>query len=180
MLSARLATYLCSEQTTPRMIFSNSININILEFIRAGHFDYIKPGHTKAWILNNFPDPDDIGIGDNVRTAKIWFYGNIELHFDKEELSLIYSDSIIDLDGGKSLEINKWIFNDSTRLSLSKFINELNIEGIDFYKKTEENDNGCLRLTIFKSNVLLTFTNQESKTNNPNDFKLTSFNLMRQ
>jgi hypothetical protein len=88
------------------MKLTDKIHIDILSFIRTGKFDYLKIGQTKEWILNNFPDPDDIGIGDTIKNAQIWFYGNIELHFDKDELSLIFSENIVGLDGGPSIEFD--------------------------------------------------------------------------
>lgn len=158
----------------------NKIEIDILDFIKTGKFDYLKVGQTKEWILNNFPDPDDIGIGDTIMNAKIWFYGNIELHFDKEELFLIFTDNIDDLDGGQNLKLNKWILNDRNSLTLSNFIDKLNIERIDFSKKTEKSDLEYVRLNISKSNVQLTFTDEENRLTNPNQFKLSSFSLLRQ
>src|SRR5262245_51733959 len=104
------------------MTISHNIDIDILDFFKTGRFDYLKPGQTKEWILNNFPDPDDIGIGDTLMNARIWFYGNIELHFDKDQLSAIFSENINDLDGGRSLNINKWILNDPLNLKLVNFI----------------------------------------------------------
>ena len=161
------------------MTLPNKIEIDILDFIKTGKFDYLKIGQTKEWILNNFPDPDDIGIGDTINNAKIWFYGNIELHFDKDELFLIFTDNIDDLEGGQNLELNKWILSDRNSLTLSNFIDKLNIERIDFSKKTENFDLEYIRLKIFDSNVQLTFINKENGATNPNEFKLSSFNLSR-
>ena len=94
------------------MKLNNFIEIDILDFFKTGKFDYLKLGHSKEWILNNFPDPDDFGMGENLLTAKIWFYGNIELHFDKSELFLIFSENINDLNGGQFLKLNKWILDE--------------------------------------------------------------------
>jgi hypothetical protein len=161
------------------MTVSYKITIDILNFIRTGQFDCLKPGQTKEWILNNFPDPDDIGMGNSLENAQIWFYGNIELHFDKDKLFLIFSESIVDLNGGKSLKLNKWVLSDTENLKLSNFIQKLNIAHIDFSKKTEKYDLEYVRLRIFESNVEFTFVDEEKKLNNPNEFKLSSFGLSR-
>lgn len=155
------------------------MNIDILNFIRTGQFDCLKPGQTKEWILNNFPAPDDIGMGSSLENSEIWFYGNIELHFDKDKLSLIFSESIVDLNGGKSLQLNKWALSDRENLKLSNFIQKLNIEHIDFSKNTEKYDFEYVKLRISESNVELTFIDEEKKLNNPNEFILSSFSLTR-
>lgn len=159
------------------MTLPNKIEIDILGFIKTGKFDFLKIGQTKEWILNNFPSPDDIGIGDTINNAKIWFYGNIELHFDKDKLCLIFSDNISDLDGGEYLELKKWVFNDTDSLTLSKFIDELNTERVDFSKKTEKFELEYIRLNIVGSNVQLTFIDEENVLTNPNDFRLSAFSL---
>ena len=161
------------------MKLSNKIEIDILAFFKFGKFDYLKVGQTKEWILNNFPDPDDIGMGDTLRNSKIWFYGNIELHFEEDELSLIFSDNIIDLDGGEFLVLNKWILDDQSKLKLSCFIEKLNDERIDYTKKTEKLDLEYVRLTITGSNVQLTFIDEENKLSDPNEFRLSAFSLAR-
>jgi len=162
------------------MTLSTKINIDVLDFIRSGRFDCLKLGQTKEWILNNFPDPNDIGIGDTLLNAKIWFYGNIELHFDEDGLFLIFSDHIIDLDGGQFLALNKWILDDPADLTLSNFISNLNAEHIDFSKKTEQLDLEYIRLKISKSNVQLTFIQDEDKSYSPSEFRLSAFSLIRQ
>jgi hypothetical protein len=159
------------------MTFPYKIEIGILDFIKTGRFDYVKIGQSKEWILNNFPDPDDIGMGDTISNAKIWFYGNIELHFEKNELCLIFCENIARLDGGAHLKLNKWILDDTNSLTLLNFIEKLNIERIDFSKTTEKYDFEYVRLNILSSNVQLTFTDEENNSKNPNKFMLSAFRL---
>ncbi len=159
------------------MILLHKINIAILDFIKTGRFDYLKLGQTKEWILNNFPDPEF--IGDSVMDAPIWFYGSIELHFDKDELFLIFSEDMAALDGGQFLELDKWIFGDPTKLTLANFIAQLNLEDIDFSKRTEKFDSKYIRITITQSNVQLSFVDAENELDNPNEFPLTSISLIR-
>ncbi len=65
------------------MKLPNKIKIDLLDFIKNGKFDYIKLGQTKELILKNFADPDDFSIDFLNPNYTIWFYGNIEFHFDK-------------------------------------------------------------------------------------------------
>lgn len=162
------------------MKLNNPIDIDVLDFFKTGKFDYLKLGQSKEWILNNFPDPDDFGMGENLLHAKIWFYGNIELHFDKEDLCLIFSENIHDLTGGQFLKLNKWILEEPGKLSLAYVILQLNKQRIDFFKKTERLDEEYIRLQIVDSNVWLTFINHENEFTNPNDFMLSAFSLTRQ
>ena len=59
----------------------NPVNVDLFKFVTKGEFDYIENGQTKEWILNNFPDPDQ--IGDMGHGLSIWLYGRIEFQFDK-------------------------------------------------------------------------------------------------
>jgi len=161
------------------MKLADKIDINLLDFFRTGKFDYLKLGQTKEWILNNFPDPDDFGMGGTLMTAKIWFYGNIELHFDKDELFLIFADNIYHLEGGQSLKLNKWILDDPNRLTLSHVIEQLNRNRIDFSKKTEKIDLEYVRLNITESKVQLTFIDENNELENVNEFRLSAFSLTR-
>ena len=161
------------------MKLNSRIEINILEFIKTGKFDYLKMGHSKEWILNNFPDPDGYGMGSNVIAADIWFYGNIELHFYKDELFLIHTENISDMDGGEFLKLDKWILEDAKNLRLSYFIQHLNFQKIDFSKSTEYLDSEYIRVNIAKSNVQLTFLDEENTLIDPNKFILSSINLSR-
>ncbi len=68
------------------MQLQHRITIDLLEFIQSAKFDYIKLGQTKEWILNNFPDPDGLQDSAEVYDNPIWWYGNIELHFNGQEL----------------------------------------------------------------------------------------------
>jgi hypothetical protein len=77
------------------MHLKHKITIDLLDFIKYGKFDYIKIGKSKEWIINNFPDPDFLSKSPEVYNHPIWQYGNIEFHFNNEELFLIYSDYII-------------------------------------------------------------------------------------
>lgn len=95
------------------MKFNTKIHIVFLDFIKHGKFDVIKLGQSKEWILNNFADPDKFDENPWIfkrSNCSIWTYGNIEFHFDKENnLWLIFSDYLEQLDGGKYKYSVRWL-----------------------------------------------------------------------
>jgi len=166
------------------------INIALLDAIKTGNFDCLKLGQKKEWIINNFPPPDDV-YKDNY-TSPIWFYGNIELHFqDDETLFLIYSDNIDELNGGQSLILDKWILSDPEKLTLENVISSLNKERIGFKlaHKTLTNGYSSASIHILLSSVSLSFAPTEKDeeeieeylsrciVEDSNLFKLASFSL---
>ncbi len=153
------------------------IEIDILDFIKNGKFDFIKIGQTKEWILNNFPDPDVFGMGKTIQDAEILCYGNIEFHFYEGKLSLIHGENLNELNGGNFLKIKKWIFLENKDLTLLEFINELNIKEIDFTKKTENFNSKYVKIHILKSNIQFTFIGEDNELKNQNHFTLYSFSL---
>ncbi|WP_108870043.1 hypothetical protein [Aquimarina aquimarini] len=153
------------------------IEIDVLEFFKTGKFDNLKLGQTKEWILNNFPHPDNYGDDFLSEKVNIWTYGGIELHFEKGKLYLIYSDYWYEgkLDSGYQLKLNKWIFEDISKLNLLYVLTKLNEHDID-YKKKADNLGVLLRL---KSGVELTFENiNDIEGLKSNDFHITSFALV--
>ena len=158
------------------MKFETKIKIDFLDFIKESKFDYIKLGQAKGWILNNFPDPD--GYSDEFLEPKYtsWRYGNIEFHFNKaNELFLIYSDYLSELDGGENLDIDKWIFEDYSKLNLTYVLTQLNIQEIDYCKSS---DKIGIRL-ITKSGVELGFAKETDEVvGDINQLHMTSFSLI--
>lgn len=157
------------------MKLQTKIKIDFLGFIKYGKFDFIKLGQTKEWILNNFPDPDDYSTDFLTSKYTIWTYGNIEFHFDKSnELFLIYSDYINKLDGGENLDLNKWILEDYSKLTLAYVTTKLNEQEIDYCKST---DSFFVRLKT-RSGVELGFEKEpDNVISDPNQLHLTYFEL---
>jgi len=152
------------------------ISISLLEFIKHGKFDYIKLGQSKEWILNNFPDPDGFSEEFLHPNYAIWTYGNIEFHFNKQNiLFLIYSDYIHELDGGESLSLDKWIVADYPKLNLTYVLTQLNQKEIDYCKSSSQ-----FAITLStKSGVELGFSKDlEDTIPDPNQLHLSSFSLM--
>jgi hypothetical protein len=172
------------------MKLSSPLDIDLLEFIRTGKFDYIKIGQTKEWISNNFPDPD-LMYKDNYESP-IWFYGNIEFHFHEDEtLFLIYSDYIETLTGGDNLKLNKWIFNEPDKLTIENVTHHLTKQRIAFKLEFGSLSSGytSAAIRILTSHVKLSFALEENDeddievyhkktlTEDANQFKLFSFSL---
>lgn len=172
------------------MKLPHKIPINLLDFIKTGKFDYIKLGQTREWIFNNFPDPDWLTDNPDTYANPIWQYGNIEFHFSDNQLSLIYSDYIDTLDGGDSLELDKWIFAEPQKLKLSYVMTQLNQQRISFTTKHKQQSNLTgTELTILDSGVTMGFVPLEEeyeslsdllerhRSEDSNLFKMCSFSL---
>ena len=157
------------------MKLKQKIEIDFLEFFKTGRFDYLKLGQTKEWIRNNFPDPDCGGFNDN-----IWCYGNIELHFYKEQLFLIYSDYLSELNGGKSLKLNKWILETPENLTLEFVIYKLNETQIDFTLTHNKKCKNQIEIHLIESGIKLGFIDYNEQNINPNLFSLNFFSLYKQ
>lgn len=147
------------------------LHIDILNFLKTGNFDVIRIGQSKGWIADNFPKPDSVWDTDE---GSIWSYGNIELHFNENELFMIYSDhfNTEKLHAGEHISLNNWIFDRPRSLTLKNVIQALNTEHIDFQKTTNE-----LNITLtFSSGVVLYFENHKDIENlDPNKYHLMAF-----
>ncbi|BDD12088.1 hypothetical protein FUAX_45200 (plasmid) [Fulvitalea axinellae] len=118
----------------------------------------------------------------------IWTYGNIELHFNNDELFLIFSDYINELDGGNSLELKKWFLENTEKLKLSDIISQLNSKHVDYQKVTNIGLSVNLEL---ESGVSLGFLLEENldeeyedflercKKTNQDEYRLGSFSLLK-
>jgi hypothetical protein len=172
------------------MKLNHKVLVNLLDFIKSGKFDFIKLDQTKEWIINNFPDPDGLAAMPETYEHPIWQYGNIEFHFTDNQLSLIYSDYIDTLDGGKSLELDKWICAEPQKLTLAYVAARLNQQRISFTTKHQtRGDVSGAYLKILESGVKLGFAPAENgdetlakllerhRNEDSNSFKLYSFSL---
>ncbi len=172
------------------MKLKEKITIDFEEFFTTGRFDFLKLGKTKEWIINNFPNPDGFDDHPEVFKDDIWRYGNIELHFDNDELYLIFSDYINELEGGDALELKKWFLENTEMLKLADVISQLNSKHIDYQKRTNTTGQTTVNLKL-QSGVKLRFYLEEKpnenheeflqrcKNTNQNDYNLGSFSLMR-
>lgn len=172
------------------MKLKEKIVIDFVDFFSTGKFDFLKLGKTKEWVINNFPDPDGFDKYPEVIKDDVWTYGNIELHFINEELFMIFSDYVDEIDGGDSLKLEKWFLADNKKLNLLHIISELNKKHIDFKKITKKSEPISIVLELM-SGVELGFCLEDSKEEDydeyikrcketsHNEFKLVAFSFMR-
>jgi hypothetical protein len=159
------------------------IEIDLFEFIKSGKFDYIELGQTKERISANFYKPDDIGCD-----GKIWAYGDIEFHFDGDELFMIFTDNFNSIatdrrishkiDGGKNLNLRKWIFEQPHKLNFIYIIKHLLAHGIDYSIKHKKRFN-TIELTVIQSGVKLHFEAINENENDPKKYKCAALWLTR-
>ena len=150
---------------------NHKIQINLEEFITLGKFYFIKIGQNKEWILNNFPEPDDFGGGKSIDDATIWRYGNIEFHFIKDKLEMIFCDYIQDINGGDSLELDISLLHNLKNLtfdSISKKLTSLKVN----YSVQHELSLNQVFLKVTESNIEMRFDGMDNEINHPNDFIL--------
>ena len=152
------------------MKINHKIEIDLLDFVKTGKFDYLKIGQTRAFILENFPNPDGFEDGENWRNGdfEIFTYGDFELHFSNDILYLIFADFEGLIEQGESLSfINKWIFKKNTsQLNLRYVIGELLNSKIDF--TTSRKDELFSIILKTTGNVEIHFESDEST--NPADY----------
>ncbi len=153
------------------------IEIDLFNFFATGKFDYIKPGQTKEWLRYNFPiKVFDSDMGNQM---SIWQFGNMELHFDKDMLFMIFCDYLSDISAGRKIRLHKWILEDIDSCTLQFVIRKLNEKHLDFSLKHDQNLNS-VTLMIQSSKVQLHFESlvnddYEKITENPNDYQLGGF-----
>ncbi len=151
------------------MNFKEKIEIDFIAFLKEGKFDFIKFGKTKEWIYHNFPNADDIkSINDVVYKNNIWLFGNIEFHFNKDQLFLIYSDNFHQFNGGHSLILKNWILH-KPKLNLEDIIHFLNKNHIDFYKKTRDYGNHDIEIRL-NSGIEFLFILEEKEHESSSEF----------
>lgn len=162
------------------MKFNHKIQIDMLEFLKTGKFDYLEIGQTQGWILNNFPEPDNyVERTKFQKGVDIWLYGKIELHFYDEKLQMIFSDHFQsdiwgkDFHAGEAIDIKPWLFEHPKDLTLLYVMKQLNAQAIDFKKVTTQ---WYIHL-VLQSGVVLGFydENGENKLHNYNDYLMQTF-----
>ena len=149
------------------------LRLNLTEFIKTGNFGFINSETTKLELENNFFPPEDWSNGVSQEDARIWRYGNFELHFSNRfDLDMIFNDYIPKFDGGKNIIIEDWWLFKKGKFTpnLMQTINELIILNIDFRKTTNSLGQISLKLS---NDVFLNFQATSPELNqNPNQFKM--------
>ena len=152
------------------MKLSNPIQIDLKEIIVEGKFDYLKPGRSKEWVLNNFPHPDGYLESQMEIKDDVWLYGNIELHFHENELMMVYSDYLDQLTGGPSIQLNKRFLSNDQPVKLKSFIEILNEWQVDFSKHKRESSDSYVEIRILKTGLGCTFILPELEDENHSDY----------
>jgi hypothetical protein len=160
------------------MNLNHKIPISLLDVLKSGRFDYLKIGMSKDEVMSVFPEPEDFN-GKSLAKATIWRYGNFELHFtSKNVLVGVFNDYVGSFNGGKYLEIDAWILNNTEECKLLSIQQQLNEEGIDYEKITTTF--GQIELKITKTSVHLIFDKPDEQNKNPlmsEDYQLFTFML---
>ena len=154
------------------------INISLKKFILKGEFDLVKLGVTKSWLQLNFIEPDDVMSGLTHETSPIWRYGNIEFHFNKDVLWMIYSDYVDDLQGGDKINLDKWILNRRTNTKIADWTAEL-YKNVKNYRVVHLPDFEQVKLILNEEDdgVVLTFINHSEHPSRPDEYILGAIQL---
>ena len=120
------------------MRLNHPIEIDLFEFFKTGKFDFLKIGQSKDWILNNFPEPDYPEEEKYLLEEDYWLYGDFEFYFTDNQLMQISTPHIQTLDGGKSIQVKKWIFENPENLTLQYVMAQFAKEGIGFTYRYDE------------------------------------------
>lgn len=151
--------------------------LKLKDFILYGIFENIELGKTKNEILENFIEPESIEeLGNGF---SILAYGTLEFHFFNNSLVLIWCDNLQYIDSYAPLKVDKWILNESNKLTVSFVTEILRHENVEYsITHSEEQKNSIIN--IKNSNVALWF---EILDNNfypylePNEYELVAIGL---
>ena len=112
--------------------FAEPIPVSFRDLILNERFECVQLGATKEWLSKNFPEPDNCFPGEDPKTADIWQYVNLEFHFYKDVLFMIFTDNVDTIDAGPKLQLDSWILKEGAPTYFSDWIFVLNREGLDF------------------------------------------------
>ena len=90
------------------------INISMQDFLRTGEFGPVFLGMSRGQIRGLLGAPEDWGPAPRAKhNAGIWKYGDIEFHFSGDTLWLIFADDVEELKGGRTIDLDSWVFNEA-------------------------------------------------------------------
>jgi len=112
--------------------YKNPISASLRELILQEKFECVRLGVTKEWLSKNFPEPDGYLGNETAETSNIWQYGNVEFHFHKDVLYMIFTDYVETIDAGPKLQLDPWILKYGAPTYFSDWVSVLNREGLDF------------------------------------------------
>ena len=147
------------------MKLNHRIKINLLDFVKTGKFDYVTLGKTKEWMANNFPEPDFKHSFS--KTSSCWGYGDIEIYFTQDKVSMISLKRIDTVQSGKHIELDKSIFENHQKCTLSNIQTKFNEIEIDYQVKHLVKLEQVI-IKVSKSSVELGFGYYEEKVKKGN------------
>lgn len=136
------------------MELNHRIKISLLDFVKTGRFECVTLGRTKEWMKLNFADPDYKHHFS--KSTSLWGYGDFEVYFSNDSVSMIRTDQIETLKAGSNVELDKSIFENSANCLLSNIQNEFNELDMDYHVVHRPGIEQVV-LKVIKSNVELGF-----------------------
>jgi len=147
------------------MKLNHKIKIKLLDFVKSGKFDYVTLGKNKEWMVNNFPEPDF--KHNDLKSPSCWGYGDFEIYFTKDEVSMISTDRMETLHTGNHIELDKSIFDNNQKCTLLSIQSKFNEMELDYHVIHLIRLNQVI-LKITKSNVELGFGFYDEKVKKEN------------
>lgn len=139
------------------------VSVSLKQFVETGRFGSVCLGMSRAQVENILGTPDDVGgASRKYRKPPIWKYGDVEFHFGvgADTLWLVHLDDFDVPSGGKSINLDPWIFSNS--LTISETENQFSHSGLAFeVKEWEHEDNAkCLMAGV---GVKLRFSGRDAR-----------------
>jgi hypothetical protein len=119
--------------------------VSLLDFAKTGQFGPITIGSTRTEVRTAFGDPTDYTARQPMELADVWRYGDLEIHFTDELVSLLYSDGFDIPEGGPTLKIDPWIIR--RRLPLNDWERAAPSAGLEFDSAEDQINPRCIIVT---------------------------------
>lgn len=129
------------------------------EFARTRRFGAIELGITRSAVEQELGLPDEWGGQRNCQSADIWKYGDIEFHFRRNALRMIFMDDFTVPIGGEKVQLEAWIVNGE--LAIAEAQSALMAAAIPFtHEEFPYKDNGIRLIT--SANTIFSFSSENS------------------
>jgi hypothetical protein len=108
-------------------------SVSLRAFLTSGSLGPVGIGAERALVETTFGPPDDFdAASENHQAAKIWRYGDVELHFEHDRVRLIHVDRFSGQGNapaaGAALDLDPWVIVEG--LSLDAFTEALERAGV--------------------------------------------------
>ncbi|MEA2564439.1 MAG: hypothetical protein QOH06_5943 [Acidobacteriota bacterium] len=148
------------------------MHVSMLELARSGRFGRIEIGAARRQLLEVLPPPSSWSAGSAWELAEIWKYGQIELHFAKDRLWMVFSDSHGLSDGSPSLEMDAWVLRRGLPRTLLE--DALREEQIDYSLSQPAYDK---RQCVLSTEAGVRFTFMETRDDPQDELGLVAWDL---